>query len=133
MTDRQNNSRSALVNTTAYFLERAGHYRFAAAMTTNPYEIERFCELAVMFERMAHETRRSQLCSRFKAEIRQGDQWSSILGEAVGIVKTWVGKSIRSYMPTITLRWRSSRPIANHRERRQNSNRQRHAKQEPLI
>ena len=96
MTDRQNNSRSALVNMTAYFLERARHYRFAAATTKNRYEIERFCEIAAMFERMAHETRRSQLSSRFTAEIRQGDQWSSILGRAVGIIRTWVGKSIRS-------------------------------------
>jgi hypothetical protein len=48
-----------------YFLERARHYRFAAAMTKTPYEIERFCEIAGMFERMAHETTRSQLRSRF--------------------------------------------------------------------
>src|SRR6476620_3324589 len=102
MTDRQTNSRTASVNMTAHFLERARQYRFAAAMTKNPYEIERFCEIAAMFERMAHETRRSQLSSRFTAEIRQGDQWSSILGRAVGIVKTWVGKSIRSCGSTIT-------------------------------
>jgi hypothetical protein len=64
MTDWQSNSRSGLVNTTAYFVDRARHYRFAAAMTTNPHQIERFCEIAAMFERMAQETRRSQLCSK---------------------------------------------------------------------
>lgn len=84
------------MNMGAYFLERARHYRLAAAMTTNPYEIERFCEIAVMFERMARETRRPQLRSRFTAEIQQGNQWSSIFGGAVGIVRTWVRRSIRS-------------------------------------
>jgi CubicO group peptidase (beta-lactamase class C family) len=92
MNDRQNDSPSALMNMTAYFLERARHYRFAAAMTKNPYKIERFCEIAVMFERMAHETRQSRLSSRFTAKIRQGQQWSSIPGGAVGIIKTLVGK-----------------------------------------
>jgi len=42
----------------AYFLERAKYYRFAAAMTENPQEIERLCDIAFMFERMAHEVRR---------------------------------------------------------------------------
>jgi hypothetical protein len=93
MTDRQSNSRGTLVNMVSYFLERARHYRLAAAMTTNPYEIERFCEIAVMFERMARETGRPQL-----AEIQQGNQWSSIFGGAVGIIRTWV----RSFRSTIT-------------------------------
>jgi hypothetical protein len=77
MTDRKNHSRGALVNKTAYFLERAKRYRFAAAMSETPYEIARFCEIAAMFERMAHETRRSKLRSRFATEMR------SILGRAV--------------------------------------------------
>ena len=94
MTVRQNNSRSAPVNITAYFLERARHYRFADAMTKIPYEIERFCEIAFMFERMAHETRRSRLSSRFTAEIGRY-QWSSILGRAAGIVTTWVVHSLQ--------------------------------------
>jgi hypothetical protein len=59
MTDRQSNSRGDLAHMRVYFLERAKHYRFTAAMTTNPYEIERFCEIAVMFEQMARETRRT--------------------------------------------------------------------------
>src|SRR5260370_30384744 len=102
MTDRQSNSRGTLVNTRAHFLERARHYRLAAAMTTNPYEIERFCEIAVMFERMARETRRPKLRSRLTAEIRQANQWYSIFGGAVGIIRTWVGSSIFFFVTTPT-------------------------------
>lgn len=66
MTDWSNKSGNALVNRAAYFLDRARHYRFAAAMSINPYEIERFCEIAAMFEVMAQETRRSQLYSKIR-------------------------------------------------------------------
>lgn len=44
----------------AFFLERAKYYQFAAAMTENPWEIERLRDVALMFERMARDVRRRQ-------------------------------------------------------------------------
>jgi hypothetical protein len=55
-----NQRSSRTENLSAYFLERAKHYRFAAAMKTDMREIETLCELAHMFERMAHDIRRSR-------------------------------------------------------------------------
>ena len=52
---------------TTYFLERAKHYRFTAAMSKNAREIERLCEVAHMFEQMAHDTRRLAPHSRLTA------------------------------------------------------------------
>jgi hypothetical protein len=68
MTDQQSKLHSPHTgNLTTYFLERAKYYRFAAAMTENSLEIERLCEVAHMFERMAHDTRRLALHSRLRA------------------------------------------------------------------
>jgi hypothetical protein len=68
MIDPQDKSRSPRsAELSAYFLERARHYRFAAAMTETPREIERLCEVALMFEEMAHDTRRPELFSRLRA------------------------------------------------------------------
>ena len=62
MTDQQGKLCSPhTANVTTYFLERAKYYRFAAAMTENPHEIERLCEVADMFERMAHDTHSAAL------------------------------------------------------------------------
>src|SRR5258707_11928700 len=47
-----------LLNASAHFLNRAKYYRFAAARTRNPRETERLCDVALMFERMAHDVRR---------------------------------------------------------------------------
>ena len=66
-------------NIEAHFLERAKYYQFAAAMTENPQEIERLCDIAFMFERMAHDVRRLRLGqSRFPAS-----------GGAAGFVRIW--------------------------------------------
>jgi len=68
MTDQQSKLCSPHTgNMTTYFLERARHYRFAAAMTKKPHEIERLCEVAYMFERMAHDTQRLAPHSRLTA------------------------------------------------------------------
>jgi hypothetical protein len=54
------------LNASAHFMERAKYYRFAAARTENAQEIERLCDVAFMFERMAHDVRRlRQAQSRF--------------------------------------------------------------------
>jgi len=58
MTDQQGKLCSPHTANVTTYLERAKHYRFAAAMTVNPHEIERLCEVADMFERMAHDTQR---------------------------------------------------------------------------
>ena len=58
MTDQQSKlCRPHTGNMTTYFLERARHHRFAAAMSENTHEIEMLCAVAYMFERMAHDTR----------------------------------------------------------------------------
>ena len=47
--------------TSAHFRERAKFYRYAAALADDRQNIERFCELAFMFERIA-----LKLCDRRK-------------------------------------------------------------------
>ena len=37
----------------AHFQERSRHYRYAAALTDNPQNIQQFLSLAFMFERLA--------------------------------------------------------------------------------
>jgi hypothetical protein len=52
--------------TSRHFWERALHYRFAAAMTEDPREVETLCGLASMFDRLACEFRQVesiQACS----------------------------------------------------------------------
>jgi hypothetical protein len=39
--------------TPAQFRKRATHYRLAAAVTDNPKDVEAFCDLANMFDRIA--------------------------------------------------------------------------------
>jgi hypothetical protein len=94
MTDRQSKLCSPhTVNLTTYFLERAKYYRFAAAMTENPHEIERLCEVAQMFERMAHDTRR--LAPHLTAGARPRRQCSPSTDRKAGFIETWVGKVAR--------------------------------------
>jgi hypothetical protein len=72
MTDQQGKLCSPHIgNLSTYFLERAKYYRFAAAMTENAHEIERLCEVAHMFERMAHDTRRLAWHSRWPGRGRR--------------------------------------------------------------
>jgi hypothetical protein len=60
---------SRAMDASAHFLARAKHYRLAAAMTENPLEIERLCDVASMFEQMAHDVRRlRQERPRFSAD-----------------------------------------------------------------
>jgi len=39
--------------TSTHFLERARHYRFAAAVTDNERDVAMFCDLGAMFEALA--------------------------------------------------------------------------------
>jgi hypothetical protein len=82
-------------NVSTYFLERAKHYRFAAAMTENTHEIERLCEVAHMFERMAHDTRRLASHSRLTAGAWPRRQWSLSADRKAGLIETWVGRVAR--------------------------------------
>jgi hypothetical protein len=41
--------------TAIHFLERAKHYRYAAALSDSPRNIQRFIDLAFMFERLAND------------------------------------------------------------------------------
>jgi hypothetical protein len=38
-----------------HFQERSRHYRYAAALTDNPKNIQQFLDLAFMFERLAYD------------------------------------------------------------------------------
>jgi hypothetical protein len=77
-------------NIEAHFLERAKYYQFAAAMTENPQEIERLCDIAFMFERMAHDVRRLRLGqSRFPASDWHKAEWPPAGGGAAGFVRIW--------------------------------------------
>jgi hypothetical protein len=80
---------------TTYFLERAKHYRLAAAMTDNTHEIERLCEVAHMFEQMAHDTRQLAPHSGFTARAWPRRQYSLSADGKVGFVETWVGRFAR--------------------------------------
>jgi hypothetical protein len=82
-------------NLTAYFLERASHYRFAAAMKTETREVERLCEVAQMFERMAHDTRRSHARSQLTAWTRARRQGSPAAEQKAGLVKAWADGVVR--------------------------------------
>ena len=96
MTDQQSKLRIPhTANLTTYFLERAKYYRFAAAMTENPHEIERLCEVAQMFERMAHDTRRLAPRCRLTAGARPRRQSSLSTDRKAGFIETWVGKVAR--------------------------------------
>jgi hypothetical protein len=44
--------------TSAHLRERARQYRLAAALTDCPRDVEMFCDLAVMFNQLAHDFRR---------------------------------------------------------------------------
>jgi hypothetical protein len=82
-------------NLTTYFLERAKYYRFAAAMTVNAREIERLCEVAHMFERMAHDTRRLALHSRLTSGAWPRCQCPLNADGKAGVIETWVGRVAR--------------------------------------
>jgi hypothetical protein len=89
MTDQQSKLCSPRTgNLTTFFFERAKHYRFAAAMTENTHEIERLCEVAHMFERMAHDTRRLAPHSRLTAAAWPKRHLST--DRKAGFIKTWV-------------------------------------------
>jgi hypothetical protein len=96
MTDRQSKLCSPrTANVTTYFLERAKHYRFTAAMTENTREIERLCEVAYMFEQMAHDTRRLVPHSRLTAGTWPRRRCSMSAGCKAGFIETWVGRVAR--------------------------------------
>jgi hypothetical protein len=96
MTDQQNTPlRPRTENLSAYFLERANHYRFAAAMKTDPREIERLCEVAYMFERMAHDTRRSYARSQLRTGGWLGRQSSPSADGKARFLRTWVNRFAR--------------------------------------
>jgi hypothetical protein len=97
MTDQQGKLCSPhTANVTTYFLERAKYYRFAAAMTVNPHEIERLCEVADMFERMAHDTQRLAPHSRLTAAgTWPRRQCSLSTDRKAGFIETWVGRVAR--------------------------------------
>lgn len=44
------------------FQQRAGHYRYAAALTDNPRNIQQFLDLAFMFERLAYHFAQWEKC-----------------------------------------------------------------------
>ena len=92
----------------ANFLERAKHYHFAATMSQSPYEIERFCELAGMFELMARETQRSSSDSGFASVRRRRDQ--SGFGNSTKMLMKWLGGIVGAMRDrfTASLRWRSA-------------------------
>lgn len=93
MTDQRSKPCSLdTTNVTTYFLERAKHYRFAAAMTENAREIERLCEVAHMFERMAHDTRRLASRSRLTAGAWPRRQCSLSADREAGFIETWVAR-----------------------------------------
>jgi pyridoxine/pyridoxamine 5'-phosphate oxidase len=96
MTDQQSKPCSPHTgNVTTYFLERAKHYRLAAAMTENTQEIERLCEVAHMFERMAHDIRRLAPHSRLTAGAWARRQCSLSTDCNAGLIETWVGRVAR--------------------------------------
>lgn len=96
MTDQQSKPCSPHTgNVTTYFLERAKHYRFAAAMTEKTHEIERLCEVANLFERMAHDTRRLAPHSRLTARAWPRRQCSLSVDRKAGFIETWVGRVVR--------------------------------------
>jgi hypothetical protein len=96
MTDQQNTQlRPRIENLSAYFLERANYYRLAAAMKTDPREIERLCEVAYMFERMAHDTRGSNVRSRLTARAWSRRQCSPGADGKTAFVKTWADGFVR--------------------------------------
>jgi hypothetical protein len=96
MVNRQNTALgSRTENLPAYFLARAKHYRFAATIKTNKREIETLCELAHMFERMAHDIQRSRARSRLTAGARSRRRCSPSADARAGLRKTWVGRFVR--------------------------------------
>jgi hypothetical protein len=46
--------------TWVHFRQRARHYRFAAAMSDIPREVETFLDLAMMFERLSEQFGRAE-------------------------------------------------------------------------
>jgi hypothetical protein len=77
------------MDASAHLLERAKHYRFAAAMTENPLEIERLCDVAFMFEQMAHDVRRLRRGrSRFPAGGHRA-QSPPVAAAADGFTRIW--------------------------------------------
>ncbi|HWN98414.1 MAG TPA: hypothetical protein VNS63_04010 [Blastocatellia bacterium] len=96
MIDPQDKPRSPrLANLSAHFLERAKHYRFVAAMTEAPREMERFCEVALMFKEMARDTQRSELYSRLGAGTWPRRECPSTTECKPGFVEAWVYKFVR--------------------------------------
>ena len=96
MIDPQDKSRSSrLADLSAHFLERAKPYPFVAAMTEAPREMERFCEVALMFEEMARDTQRSELYSRLRAGTWPRRECPSTTECKPGFVEAWVYKFVR--------------------------------------
>jgi len=69
-----------------------GNIRFAAAMTEKTHEIERLCEVAYMFERMAHDTRRLAPHSRLTAGAWPRRQCSLSTDRKAGFIETWLAE-----------------------------------------
>lgn len=97
------NSRSARVEadqwqttTSAHLRRRARHYRLAAAVADCPRDELMFCDLAMMFDQLAHEFRRfERQCLRAfrnQATNHRGSESRSIWleGLAVGRKLIWI-------------------------------------------
>ena len=61
--------------TSIHFLERARHYRYAAALADDPQNIQRFLDLAFMFKRLAQDFARLEAKVFFSTAVtRYGEQ-----------------------------------------------------------
>jgi hypothetical protein len=91
----------------ANFLERAKHYQFAAAMSQSPYEIERFCEIADMFELMAREIQPCSLDSGFASVRRRGNR--SGFGNSTKAIMAWLSAFVGATGDRLTAMWKRLR------------------------
>lgn len=91
LTTRKNIVRGTrAMDASAHFLKRAKHYRFLAAMTENPPEIERLCDIAFMFEQMARDVKRlRQGRPRFPAAGWHRAESPPIVGGVDGFTRIW--------------------------------------------
>ena len=67
--------------TSIHFLERARHYRYAAALTDDPHNIQRFIDLAFIFERLAHDFARLE-AQKVPPIIAKGEESRSQMHES---------------------------------------------------
>ena len=72
--------------TLTHFQERARHYWYAAAMTSDPRNIEGFLALAFMFERMADEVSRLETREAQSAALRRSREAGPPLPTCAGVL-----------------------------------------------